>query len=128
MAAPLMEIDEKLFKKGRRNFLTSSLASTYMFTAFELFDPTGFLFGINASNGSLVAINPFNSDKYKNANMIILGTPGAGKTFFEQLAGHHMRETGIQVFYILPNKGYEYRKACNEHTGSDENSGCYSGR
>ena len=118
MAAPLMEIDEKLFKKGRRNFLTSSLASTYMFTAFELFDPTGFLFGINASNGSLVAINPFNSDKYKNANMIILGTPGAGKTFFEQLAGHHMRETGIQVFYILPNKGYEYRKACNDIDGT----------
>jgi len=112
MSLPLLRINDEIFKKGRRNFLTSSLASSYMFTAFELFDDNGVLFGINAANSSLAVANIFNTQRYKNANATICGTSGMGKTFFLQELGYSLRLSDIPVYYILPYKGYEYKKAC----------------
>lgn len=112
MSLPLLIKDEQLFEKGSRNFLTSSLASMYFFTAFELNDRFGFLLGINSVNSSLAILNFFNTTKYKNANAVICGTSGMGKTYLLQQLGYAMRCTGISVSYILPYKGYEYKAAC----------------
>ena len=112
MSLPLLRISDEIFKKGKRNFLTSSLASAYMFTAFELYDDNGVLFGINAANSSLAVANIFDTKKYKNANAAICGTSGMGKTFFLQQLGYALRLSNIPVYYILPYKGYEYKKAC----------------
>lgn len=117
MSAPLLIINQKLFKKGRRNFLTSSLASTYFFTAFETYDANGFLLGINAANSSLAVVDPFNHKVYKNGNITVVGTAGSGKTYLLQQLGYAFRACGIPVFYILPYKGYEYFKACKAING-----------
>lgn len=118
LSLPILDTDCLVYKKASRNFLTSSLASTYMFTAFELFDENGILLGMNAANSSLASVNIFNTQKYTNANVVILGTAGSGKTFLEMLLGYNLRLNNKQVFYILPHKGHEHRRACAEIGGS----------
>ena len=81
---PLCAPDTALFKKYRRNILTSTAASFYPFVSFELCDTNGVLLGVNKYNNSLVSLDNFNTRIYKNANMAILGTSGAGKTFTMQ--------------------------------------------
>lgn len=118
MSLPLLYRDTAIFTKAKRNFLTSSLASTFPFTAYQLFEEKGVLFGINEDNGSLTALDPFYTNRRINANMLITGSPGAGKTFTEMLLGSHLRFSGIQVFYVLPMKGYEYYKAVKRMKGT----------
>lgn len=114
---PLAVIDPGLKKKARRNVLTSSAAATYLFSSFEMCDEDGVLFGVNKSNRSLAVVDLFNTYKYTNANMAILGTSGAGKTFTMQCIATRMRERGIQVFIIPPLKGEEFKRACDNIGG-----------
>ena len=109
-ALPGMYPSKVLWEKGRRNFLTSSVVSTYMFMADQVQDETGVVLG--KADGSLFSINPFNSKKHKNANMIITGTSGAGKTYTTQLITRRLRILGIRIIKILPVKGYEYARGC----------------
>lgn len=115
---PLLNLNPKIEDKIKRNVLTSSAASTYMFTSFEMCDDNGILLGINEHNSSLCIIDLFNSKHYKNANMCILGTSGSGKTFTEQLMALRMRMRGIQCFIIAPLKGHEFRRACENVGGT----------
>lgn len=115
---PFLDLDKALYRKSRRNVITSSAASTYMFTAFEMCDDNGILLGVNANNSSLCIVDIFNSRVYKNANITILGTSGSGKTFTEQLMALRMRMRGIQVFILAPLKGHEFRRACANIGGS----------
>ena len=109
---PLCAPDAALFKKYRRNILTSTAASFYPFVSFELCDTNGVLLGVNKYNNSLVSLDNFNTRIYKNANMAILGTSGAGKTFTMQLIARRMRLAGTPVYIIAPLKGHEfYRQA-----------------
>ncbi len=62
---------------------------------------TVFLLGVNKYNSSLIIADIFNSAVYKNANIAILGTSGAGKTFTMQLMALRMRRKGIQVLFWL---------------------------
>ena len=59
----------------------------------------------------------FNSRVYKNANMAIIGTSGAGKTFTMQLLALRMRRKGTQVFILAPLKGHEFLRACKNVGG-----------
>lgn len=115
---PILKLDKSIERKARRNVLTDGAASTYMFTSFEMCDDDGVLFGINEMNASLCIIDQFNSKQYKNANMCIIGTSGAGKTYTTQLIALRMRLKGIQVFIIAPLKGNEFRRACNYINGT----------
>lgn len=117
MSFPLLMVNKHIFQKAKRNMLTSSLASTYFFTAFELYDNDGILLGLNGVNSSLAVPNPFNSKIYKNGNMAITGTSGMGKTYLLQQLGYALRVSGVRVYYILPYKGHEYYKACKEING-----------
>lgn len=112
MTLPFCNINMDIFKQCRRNILTSSLASAYPFVAFEVNDENGILFGVNKANNSLVFVDNFDSKKYKNANMAILGTSGAGKTYTLQCMALRMREQKTQVFIIAPDKGHEFKRAC----------------
>ena len=118
MTLPLMLPDRDIFTRCQRNYLTSSLSSLYPFTSPEMYDPTGFMIGINQKNGTLAAINNFNTKRFKNANMAIFGTSGAGKTFTEQTLAYGMLFAGIRTFFILPAKGYEYIPGCNNVGGT----------
>lgn len=41
--------------------------------------------GVNHTNHSLVMIDRFDTERYKNANMFIVGTSGSGKSYFSKL-------------------------------------------
>ena len=115
---PFLQIDPALEKKSRRNVLTSGAASTYPFCSFEMSDDNGVLLGVNRNNNSLCIVDLFNTKIHKNANLVLLGTSGAGKTFTMQLLALRMRMRGIQCFIVAPIKGHEFRRACN-HIGGE---------
>ena len=81
---PFLQIDPGLERKSRRNVLTSGAASAYPFCSFEMSDDNGVLLGVNRNNNSLCIVDLFNSKVHKNANLVLLGTSGAGKTFTMQ--------------------------------------------
>ena len=82
---PFMENREKIKESAKRNILTSGLISTYPFISSNIFDEEGIFIGTNIYNNSLVFIDRYNTNKYKNANMCIFGTSGAGKSFYTKL-------------------------------------------
>ena len=111
-ALPLVSVEKGLYERSRRNLLTGGAASCYPFTSYEMCDDNGILLGVNKYNSSLIIVDIFNSAVYKNANMAILGTSGAGKTFTMQLMALRMRRKGIPIFIIAPLKGHEFHRAC----------------
>jgi len=117
-ALPLASLDKTLFARSKRNVLTTGAASCYPFTSYEMCDDNGVLLGVNKHNNSLIIIDIFNSRIYKNANIAILGTSGAGKTFTMQLLALRMRRKNIQVFIIAPLKAHEFYRACNNIGGA----------
>ncbi len=108
---PLMYVSSAIFKRNKRNFLTESLESLYIYNSHEFFDPHGYVLGenMNSNNKSVVSINNFS---YPNPHISIFGMSGSGKTFSTEVIARAMRVVGIRVFFILPVKGYEYRKGC----------------
>lgn len=114
---PLLKLDRSIYERSKRNVLTSGAASCYPFTSFEMSDKNGILMGVNTANSSLVIVDIFNSAVYKNANISIMGTTGAGKTFLLQLMALRMRRKNIQVFIIAPDKGHEFARACTNIGG-----------
>lgn len=117
MSLPIVQPEKKIYQKSKRNALTTGVASGYPFTSFEISDDNGILLGVNKHNNSLVIVDIFNSRKYKNANMAILGTSGAGKTFTVQLMALRMRRKNIQVFILAPLKGHEFYRAARNIGG-----------
>ena len=111
-ALPLVSVEKGLYERSKRNLLTGGAASCYPFTSYEMCDDNGILLGVNKYNSSLIIVDIFNSAVYKNANMAILGTSGAGKTFTMQLMALRMRRKGIPIFIIAPLKGHEFHRAC----------------
>ena len=103
---PLVSLEKHLFERSKRNVLTLGAASCYPFTSYEMCDDNGILLGVNKHNNSLIIVDIFDSRVYKNANIAILGTSGAGKSFTMQLMATRMRRKGIQVFIIAPLKGH----------------------
>lgn len=116
-ALPLVSLEKHLFARSKRNVLTTGAASCYPFVSFEMCDDNGILLGVNKFNNSLAIVDIFNSMVYKNANISILGTSGAGKTFLLQLMALRMRRKGIQVFIVAPLKGHEMFRSCKNIGG-----------
>ena len=115
---PLMEIPYALFTRLSHNYLTHSLQSLYPFTSYELVDPTGYVLGVRSNAETVVAYNNFNTKIATNANMAIVGTSGAGKTYSTEVIARSMRVTGIRTMFILPVKGFEYERGCKAIGGS----------
>lgn len=82
---PTMENNYSIKEGARRNILTSGLLATYPFISSTIFDQEGIFIGTNIYNNSLVFIDRYNTAKYKNANISIFGTSGAGKSFYTKL-------------------------------------------
>lgn len=110
-ALPLLNLDKGIYNRSKRNVLTSGAAACYPFASYEMSDKDGIMMGVNRTNSSLVLVDIFNTEIYKNANITILGTSGAGKTFTMQLMALRMRRKHIQVFIIAPFKGHEFARA-----------------
>ena len=114
---PINDLDKSFFEKTKRNVTSSDFAGFFPFTSFEVSDDDGTVMGINKDNNSLVILDLFNTQKYKNANMAILGTSGAGKTFTLGITLKRMAMQGIRTFLIAPLKGHEYSRICKSIGG-----------
>ncbi len=114
---PLNKIERTIFHKNKRNMLTQSLASMYPFSSYELADKTGVVLGITG-NGSLAYMNLFNTNELNNANMFLIGQPGAGKTYTLLTILTRMRLMGIKCILIAPYKGHEFKEICDALGGS----------
>lgn len=114
---PFTSLQPTLADKSKRNILTSGLISMYPFISYEMNDRNGVLFGVNPDNATLVMLNLFDTSKHMNANMFIVGTSGAGKSYSLMLLALRMRRMGIQVFIIAPLKGHEFRPSCEKIGG-----------
>lgn len=108
----------ELMEFSARNVMTSGAASAYPFTSCVLCDENGIVLGINKQCSSLVNIDIFDTKKYKNANIAIVGTTGSGKTYTELTMALRMRILGIQTFIVAPDKAHEFQRACTAISGS----------
>ena len=112
---PIMENKEIIKNVTRRNILTSGLLSTYPFISSTIFDQEGIFIGTNIYNNSLVFIDRYNQEKYKNANICIFGTSGAGKSFYTKLLILRYKLIGIKQYIIDPDR--EYNNLCENLQG-----------
>lgn len=103
---PIMENDKLLKKASKKNILTSSLVSTYPFISSSIFDKEGIFIGRNIYNNSLIFIDRYDTQKYKNANICIFGTSGAGKSFYTKILILRYRLLGIKQYIIDPEREY----------------------
>lgn len=113
---PFMENNIDIKNVSKRNVLTSGLSSTYPFISSSIFDKEGIFLGTNMYNNSLIFIDRYNSEKYKNANICVFGTSGAGKSFFTKLLLLRSRLFGIKQYVIDPER--EYKNICNKLKGT----------
>lgn len=87
-----------------RNMDTTSLASTFPFTSAVLTQNKGVLYGTNLQNGSLVIFDRFSLE---NANEVVLGKSGAGKSYLIKLEAMRQFMFGTEVIVIDPEGEYE---------------------
>lgn len=88
-----------------RNMDTTSLSMTFPFATASLTKNEGILYGINEHDGSLIIFDRFTLE---NANSVILGKSGGGKSFFVKLEALRLLMMGTDVLIIDPEN--EYRK------------------
>lgn len=117
MTMPLLYITSP-FARLKHNILSNDIESIYPFVACQMNDPNGVVLGVNADDNSISSVNNFDSNQYMNANIVIYGKSGAGKTYLEQLFGGRALLNGKRCFYIIPKKGYEYEPGCHNVDGS----------
>ena len=113
---PIMENNIDVKNVSKRNVLTSGLVSTYPFISSSIFDKEGIYIGTNIYNNSLIFIDRYNGEKYKNANICIFGKSGAGKSFFTKLLILRSRLFGIKQYVIDPER--EYTNICKKLKGT----------
>ncbi len=95
-----------------RNMDTTSLAMTFPFATASLTKNEGILYGINEHDGSLIIFDRFTLE---NANSVILGKSGGGKSFFVKLESLRLLMMGVDVIIIDPEN--EYQKLCSSVNG-----------
>ena len=103
---PIMENSIDIKNAARRNILTNGIVATYPFISSTIFDKDGIFIGSNMDNESLIFINKFDNKKYKNANMCVFGTSGAGKSYFIKLQVLRNRLSDINQYIIDPEREY----------------------
>lgn len=84
---------------------TSPLSSTFPFVSFDLTSDKGILYGINRHNSSLILFDRFSLE---NANTVILGKSGGGKSYAVKLEILRSMMLGIDVIIIDPENEYQY--------------------
>jgi len=86
-----------------RNMDTTSLASTFPFTSAVLTQNKGIMYGINQQNGSLIIFDRFSLE---NANEVVLGKSGAGKSYLIKLEIMRQYMLGTEVIVVDPEGEY----------------------
>lgn len=89
--------------KINRNMDTTCLATTFPFTSSDLSANEGTLYGINEHNDSLVIFDRFSLE---NANEVVLGKSGGGKSYLIKLEALRSLMFGTEVLVIDPEEEY----------------------
>src|SRR3989344_2083510 len=84
---------------------TEPLSSLFPFVSFDLTSSSGILYGINTYNNSLVLFDRFNLE---NANAVVFGKSGGGKSYTVKLEILRSLLFGTQVLIIDPENEYKY--------------------
>lgn len=95
-----------------RNMDTTSLSMTFPFATASLTRNEGIMYGINQHDGSLIIFDRFTLE---NANEVILGKSGGGKSFYVKLETLRLLMMGVDVIIIDPEN--EYRKLAESMDG-----------
>ncbi len=87
-----------------RNMDTTSLATTFPFTTSELTANEGILYGMNEHNDSLIIFDRFTLE---NANSVVFGKSGGGKSYMVKLEVMRSLMFDTEVIIIDPENEYE---------------------
>jgi len=87
-----------------RNMDSTSLALTFPFATASLTRNEGILYGINQHDGGLIIFDRFTLE---NANSVILGKSGGGKSFLVKLEALRLLMMGVDVIIIDPENEYQ---------------------
>jgi len=87
-----------------RNMDTTSLALAFPFSTASLTRNEGILYGINQHDGSLIIFDRFTLE---NANSVILGKSGGGKSFLVKLESLRLLMMGVDIIIIDPENEYQ---------------------
>lgn len=95
-----------------RNMDTTSLAMTFPFSTASLTRNEGIMYGLNQHDGSLIIFDRFTLE---NANSVILGKSGGGKSFMVKLEAARLLMMGVDVIIVDPEN--EYKGLCKNLGG-----------
>lgn len=84
---------------------TAPLSTAFPFISADLTDDKGILYGINVDNNSLVIFDRFSLE---NANTIIIGKSGGGKSYGSKLEILRYLMFGTDIIIVDPENEYEY--------------------
>ena len=84
---------------------TSPLSSTFPFISFDLSSNEGILYGVNRHNNSLVLFDRFT---LANANEVIFGVSGGGKSYAIKLEILRYLMIGVDVIIVDPENEYKF--------------------
>lgn len=87
-----------------RNLDTASLSTTFPFVSAELTSNEGVLYGLNRHNNSLILFDRFNLE---NANSVVFGKSGGGKSFAIKLEALRQLMFGTDIIIIDPENEYK---------------------
>ena len=87
-----------------RNMDTTSLATTFPFTSSELTGNSGIMYGLNENNGSLVIFDRFSLE---NANSVVFGKAGGGKSYMVKLEALRSLMFGTEIIILDPENEYK---------------------
>lgn len=93
--------DDQLFLT--RNMDTTSLASTFPFTSATLTQDKGVMYGLNKLNESLIIFDRYSLE---NANEVVFGKSGAGKSYLIKLELMRQFMFGTEIIVIDPEGEY----------------------
>lgn len=84
---------------------TEPISSSFPFVSYDLTQDQGVLYGINLHNNSLILFDRFSLE---NANCVVFGTSGGGKSYAVKLEILRSILFGTQIFVIDPEHEYKH--------------------
>lgn len=109
----ILPIGENRLQGHQRNLSTESMARMFPRVNQEIVHPRGFFFGRDLANGSAVVIDPY---ELTNPIMLVMGTSGAGKSYFMKSIIEQAVLQGI-LCWVLDIEG-EYNKLAESLNGT----------
>jgi len=92
---------------------TTPLSAVFPFVSLDLSSNDGILYGINRHNNSLILFDRYSLE---NANEIVFGKSGSGKSYYVKLQILRYLMQGIDVIVVDPEN--EYKRLCDAVGGS----------